>query len=95
MTEFEQYFSALYDGTILACDKMKRVSEMLLNQFASPGEFHFDYEVAKWHIAFIERFCKQPTGNWGSRYSLSYSRRRGCRQSLVLWMTITSDSTTK
>ena len=56
MTEFEQYFSALYDGTILACDKMKRVSEMLLNQFASPGEFHFDYEVAKWHIAFIERF---------------------------------------
>jgi len=23
MTEFEQYFSTLYDGTILACDKMK------------------------------------------------------------------------
>ena len=70
MTEFEQYFSALYDGTILACDKMKRVSEMLLNQFASPGEFHFDYEVAKWHIAFIERFCKQPTGKLGQPLQL-------------------------
>lgn len=70
MTEFEQYFSALYDGTILACDKMKRVSEMLLNQFASPGEFHFDYEVAKWHIAFIERFCKRPTGKLGQPLQL-------------------------
>ena len=70
MTEFEQYFSALYDGTILACDKMKRVSEMLLNQFASSGEFHFDYEVAKWHIAFIERFCKQPTGKLGQPLQL-------------------------
>ena len=70
MTDFEQYFSALYDGTILACDKMKRVSEMLLNQFASPGEFHFDYEVAKWHIAFIERFCKQPTGKLGQPLQL-------------------------
>ena len=70
MTEFEQYFSALYDGTILACDKMKRVSEMLLNQFASPGEFHFDYEVAKWHIAFNERFCKQPTGKLGQPLQL-------------------------
>lgn len=70
MTEFEQYFSTLYDGTILACDKMKRVSEMLLNQFASPGEFHFDYEVAKWHIAFIERFCKQPTGKLGQPLQL-------------------------
>ena len=66
MTEFEQYFSTLYDGTILACDKMKRVSEMLLNQFASPGEFHFDYEGAKWHIAF----CKQPTGKLGQPLQL-------------------------
>lgn len=70
MTEFELYFTQIYDGTIIACDKMKRVSEMLLNNFYSPGEFHFDYEIAKWHIEFIERFCKQPTGKLGQPLKL-------------------------
>lgn len=70
MTEFEQYFTGIYDGTIIACEKMKRASEMLLNQFTSPGEFHFDYEIARWHIAFIERFCKQPTGKLGQPLKL-------------------------
>lgn len=41
---------------------MKRVADMLLNQYASPQEFHFDYEIAKKHTDFIEKFCKQPTG---------------------------------
>lgn len=70
MTEFEKYFSGIYDGTITACEKMKRVSEMLLNNYASPKEFHFDYEIAKWHIEFIERFCKQPTGKLGQPLEL-------------------------
>ena len=70
MTEFEKYFSGIYDGTITACEKMKRVSEMLLNNYSSPKEFHFDYEIAKWHIEFIERFCKQPTGKLGQPLKL-------------------------
>lgn len=70
MTEFEQYFTWIYDGTIIACEKMKRASELLLNQFTSPGEFHFDYEIARWHIMFIERFCKQPTGKLGQPLKL-------------------------
>ncbi len=70
MTEFELYFTSIYDGSIIACDKMKRVSEMLLNNFSSPGEFHFDYEIARWHIEFIERFCKQPTGKLGQPLKL-------------------------
>lgn len=70
MTEFEKYFSGIYDGTITACEKMKRVSEMLLNNYSSPKEFHFDYEIAKWHIEFIERFCKQPTGKLGQPLEL-------------------------
>lgn len=65
MTEFEQYFTAIYDGSIVACEKMKRQSETLLNQFSCPGEFHFDYEIAAKHIEFIERFCKLPTGRIG------------------------------
>ncbi|MGM9917474.1 terminase large subunit domain-containing protein [Anaerotignum sp.] len=70
MTEFELYFTSIYDGSIIACEKMKRVSEMLLNNFSSPGEFHFDYEIARWHIEFIERFCKQPTGKLGQPLNL-------------------------
>lgn len=70
MTEFEKYFTCLYDGSICACDKMKRISEMLLEQYANPGEFHFDYEIAKRHTDFIERFCKLPTGKIGTPLNL-------------------------
>lgn len=70
MTEFEKYFSSLYDGSINACDKIKRVSEMLLEQYANPGEFHFDYDIAKRHTDFIERFCKLPTGKIGTPLKL-------------------------
>lgn len=70
MTEFEQYFTALLDGKINACEKMKKISEMLLEQYANPGEFHFDFDIAKKHIDFIERFCKLPTGKIGTPLKL-------------------------
>ena len=70
MTEFEIYFTALLDGKIAACDKMKRISDILLNQYASPQEFHFDYDIAKKHTDFIEKFCKQPTGKIGTPLKL-------------------------
>ena len=70
MTEFELYFGSIVDGRITACEKMKRVADMLLNQYASPQEFHFDYEIAKRHTDFIERFCKQPTGKIGTPLQL-------------------------
>ena len=70
MTEFELYFGSIVDGRITACEKMKRIADMLLNQYASPQEFHFDYEIAKKHIDFIERFCKQPTGKIGTPLQL-------------------------
>ena len=70
MTEFELYFGSIVDGRITACEKMKRIADMLLNQYASPQEFHFDYEIAKKHTDFIERFCKQPTGKIGTPLQL-------------------------
>lgn len=70
MTEFEQYFGGILDGKIIACDKMKRVSEMLMSQYLSPGEFHFDYAIANRHITFIETFCKQPSGELGAPINL-------------------------
>lgn len=70
MTEFELYFSSLYDGRINACEKMKRQSERLLEAFANPGEFHFDIDIANSHVDFIERFCKLPTGRIGTPLKL-------------------------
>lgn len=70
MTEFETYFTALTDGKIPACEKMKRISDLLLNQFYSPGEFHFDYDIAARHTDFIERFCYVPAGDIGQKIKL-------------------------
>ena len=70
MTEFELYFGSIVDGRITACEKMKRIADMLLNQYASPQEFHFDYDIAKKHTDFIEKFCKQPTGKIGTPLKL-------------------------
>lgn len=65
MTEFEQYFSGIGDGRIIACEKMKRIADTLMEKYLNPGEFHFDLEIANRHIEFIERFCKLPTGKLG------------------------------
>ena len=65
MSELVPYFTALLDGKITACDKMKRASEMILDGYENPGEYHFDPEIAEAHISFIEKFCKVPAGNIG------------------------------
>jgi len=70
MTEFESYFSQIYDGRIVACQKMKRQAERLLNAYAKPGEFHYDHDIASRHIDFIETFCKTPTGKIGTPLQL-------------------------
>ena len=70
MIEFEKYFGGIVDGKIIACEKMKRVSEILLNRYLSPDEYHFDSDIAKRHTDFIEKFCKLPSGNIGQPLKL-------------------------
>ena len=70
MIAFEEYFTKILNGEIVACEKMKKISEILLEQYANPKEFHFDYNIAKKHIDFIEKFCKLPTGNIGQNLKL-------------------------
>ena len=94
MTEFEEYFTKVYDGRITACTKMKQVSEMLLTQFAMPGKYHFDERFANAPIVFIETFCKQPTGKIGVRSGLSFFKRRGCKRCSVLSTMKVQGSTT-
>lgn len=70
MIEFEEYFLSIVDGKIVACEKMKRISDILLNRFYSPDEYHFDYDIASKHTEFIERFCYVPAGDIGQRIKL-------------------------
>ena len=71
MTAFEEYFTGITDGRIVACEKIKRVADMLLEEFYGPGEYHFDYDIASRHIEFIERFCRQPSGKIGQPLKLA------------------------
>ena len=66
----ETYFTAILDGKITGCEKMKRQSERILDAYYNPGEYHFDAEIANRHIEFIERFCKVPSGNIGQPLKL-------------------------
>lgn len=70
MIEFEQYFTSILDGKIVACEKMKRVSNILMEDYHNPKEFHFEDEIAKKHIDFIEKFCKLPSGRIGEPLKL-------------------------
>lgn len=70
MTELEKYCTDILDGRIVACHRMKQVSEKLLNNLHNPKEFHFDIDIANRHIEFIERFCKLPSGKLGMPFKL-------------------------
>ena len=70
MIEFEEYFGKIIDGKIKACEKMKRISEILMERYLDPGEYHFDSDIAKRHTEFIETFCKLPSGNVGQPLKL-------------------------
>lgn len=70
MTDLEKYCTAVLDGKIIGCRRLKQVCERLLDQLTSPEEFHFDEAIANRHIEFIERFCKVPSGAIGSPLKL-------------------------
>lgn len=70
MIEFERYFGGILDGKIVACEKMKRISEILIERFLAPDEFHFDHRIAKRHTDFIETFCRIPSGRVGQPLKL-------------------------
>lgn len=70
MSDLEKYCKQVLTGKIVACEKIKKICEILLEQIYSPGEYHFDEELALRHINFIESFCKQPTGKLGTPLKL-------------------------
>lgn len=75
MTDLERYCTDLLNGRIPACRRMKQVAQRLLEALLSPGEFHFDPEIAQRHITFIQTFCKTPTGKVGTPLNLQLFQR--------------------
>lgn len=70
MTNLERYCTSILDGKINACRRIKQVCERLLEDLYNPGQWHFDHDIAKHHVDFIERFCKVPSGRLGQPLKL-------------------------
>ena len=70
-----EYYSAVVDGRITACEKLKKQADRILEAYACPDEFHFDADIAKHHIDFIEKFCKIPSGALGAPFILEPFQR--------------------
>lgn len=95
MTDLERYCTGILDGKIVACRRMKQVAERLLEDLASPGEFHFDPDIAARHIDFIQQFCKVPSGRLGTPLKLELFQRARLEAVLDLWTTATCAATTR
>lgn len=70
MSFLKDYALLVLDGKIVACDKIKRVYERLLNDAENPGRWHLDTDIGDRPIQFIEKFCKQSQGKIGEPLSL-------------------------
>lgn len=75
MTDLQLYCTDILDGRIVACEKMKQISDKLLNDLTCPGKYHFDEAIAQRHIDFIQKFCKQPSGRLGVPLNLQLFQR--------------------
>ena len=70
MSYLEEYCNKILTGEISSCEKIKIICGRLLNDIYTPGEWHFDEEIANRHIEFIERFCRLPAGKLGAPFRL-------------------------
>ena len=69
----EQYACAVLTGKITACRKVRLLCAVLLDKIRRPEKYRpwvFDMEQANVHIAFVEKFCKQPQGRLGASLTL-------------------------
>lgn len=62
MDSLTEYGTAVLNGKITACDKIKVEYEKLLNDKEKPERWHYDERRAKRPVIFIESFCRQSQG---------------------------------
>ena len=62
-----RYYTSVLDGTTVACDKMKRLSERIMGWLDDGcGRWHYSEREAYRHVGFMEEFCRVPTGRLGA-----------------------------
>ena len=63
------YCESVVSGEITACEKIKTLCGIILNDLDGKGlysdRYHFDESKALRPVEFIERFCRQPSGKIG------------------------------
>ena len=72
------YFGGILAGDIVACEKMRQVARIVLDELdhgSKSGRWHFDERYAMKHVAFIERFCRLPSGRLGAPFRLELFQR--------------------
>ena len=72
------YFGSILAGGTVACEKMKQVARIVLDELdhgSKSGRWHFDERYAMKHVAFIERFCRLPSGRLGAPFRLELFQR--------------------
>ena len=72
------YFGGILAGDIVACVKIKQVARIVLDELdhgSKSGRWHFDERYAMKHVAFIERFCRLPSGRLGAPFRLELFQR--------------------
>ena len=67
MNYIEQYYQQIKSGKVTVSAKVRKVYKHLVDNIHSPGEFHYDDELANKAIKFIETFCKHSKGKQGGK----------------------------
>lgn len=71
-SEAQQYFKSIASGEVVACDKIKKLANIMLPRFGKGyREWHYDPKKALRPVEFIERFCKVPHGRAGVAFELT------------------------
>ena len=62
-TDAERYLTDIHDGKIIACESMKKLSDMILPRFTGEyNGYHFDVEKAIRPVRWIEKYTCFPEG---------------------------------
>ena len=72
------YFGSILSGGTEACEKMKQVARIVLDELdngSESGRWHYDERYAMKHVSFIERFCRLPSGKLGAPFRLELFQR--------------------
>ena len=69
--EAKRYCEDVLDGRIVACDKIKKLCDMVIPRYDEGYKcWHYDVDLATRPVRFIERFCCLPEGKPGTHFTL-------------------------